>query len=302
MFGLVENIRVLLGNTYYQYCFITHLQNATAIEEQVCWEQANPDSQDCHKYSNGIFIQHLFNIAHSLQRISSKSVRSFATNELHLLESILQVLDGNEIYIYYVHCIDLNNCDPNKWHYFEQAIHVVSSNSTLCNSPGHMFANCPDVTNSQLTYICFQMSISDRHQSTVSAVLDDDSFHAIATMLTALSLRCQDFWKGHSYSKATDSASAALQGGTEFSTFSPEYKNCANFSTISVSTEYKNGDNFYIVSSECKNWENHTHLQALISTIRRLKCNLIWLEKLRQVILLELQQQGSTLSKNMIKK
>ena len=136
-----------------------------------------------------------------------------------------------------------------------------------------MFANCPEVTNSQLTCNCFQMSISDHHQSIISTVLDDASLCAIATMLAAPSLGCQDFRKDYSYSKATDSSSAALWGGTEFSTFSPECKNCINFSTISVSTECKNTNNFSIVSSECKNCENYTRLQALISNIRRLKYN-----------------------------
>ena len=51
MLGLIENVRVSLGNTYCQDRFITHLQNATAIEEQVCMEQLSPDPQDCHKCS-----------------------------------------------------------------------------------------------------------------------------------------------------------------------------------------------------------------------------------------------------------
>ena len=90
--------------------------------------------------------------------------------------------------------------------------------------------------------------------------MDYDSFCAIATMLAALSLRYQDFWNGHSSSKATVSTTAALRGGTEFFTFSSECKNYANFSTVSVSTECKNGDYSSIVSSECKNWENYTSL------------------------------------------
>ena len=114
-------------------------------------------------------------------------------------------------------------------------------------------------------------------------------------MLAALSLRYQDFQNGHSYSKATVSPIAALTGGKEFSTIFSECDNCANncadFSTVSVSTECKNGDYPSVVSSECKNWENYTSLQAIKSTIRRLKNNLRRLEKLRQVILSEVQQQ-----------
>ena len=43
MLGLFENIRVPLGDTFHQDCFIAHLQNANEIEEQVCWEQPSPD-------------------------------------------------------------------------------------------------------------------------------------------------------------------------------------------------------------------------------------------------------------------
>ena len=124
---------------------------------------------------------------------------------------MLQVLNGNKVTIYFVHGIDLDDCDPIQWQHF------------------------------------------DHHHSTVSAVLDDDSFCVIATMLAALSLRYQDFWNGHSYSKATDSTSEALRRGTTFSTFSPECKNCANFSTVSVSTECKNGNYSSVVSSEFEN-------------------------------------------------
>ena len=81
MLCLIENIRVSFGNTYYQDWFIVHLQNATAIEVQICREQASPDPQDCHKYSNGMFIQHMYGIDHSIQRISSKLVCSIVTNE-----------------------------------------------------------------------------------------------------------------------------------------------------------------------------------------------------------------------------
>ena len=167
---------------------------------------------------------------------------------LLLLESTLQVLDGNELPDYYVHGFGLANCDPRRWHHFEQAIHVVSSTSALCASPGYMSANCPDVMASYLTCIYFQMTIRDHQQLTVTFVLDDDSFHAIASMLSALSLRYQNFWNGHSYSKATVSTTAALRGGTEFSKFSSECASCANFSTVSVSTESKNGDYSSIVS------------------------------------------------------
>ena len=83
-------------------------------------------------------------------------------------------------------------------------------------------------------------------------------------MLAALSLRYQDFQHDHSYSKVTVSATAALRGGTDFSTF----------------------------SSECKNWENHTSLQAIILIIRRIKCILTWLEKIRRLkcILIRLEK------------
>ena len=123
MLGLIENVRVSLGDTYYQDHFITHLQNATAIEEQVCWEQKSHDPQDCYKYSNGMFIQHLSNIAHSLHWISSKSAQSFATNKLHLMESTLHVLDGNKLYNYCIYGIDFNDCEPSKCQHFEQAIY-----------------------------------------------------------------------------------------------------------------------------------------------------------------------------------
>ena len=72
MLSLIENVRVLLGDTINQDHFITHLQNAPEIVEQVCWEQPHLDPQDCHKYSNGMFIKHISGITHSLQQISSK--------------------------------------------------------------------------------------------------------------------------------------------------------------------------------------------------------------------------------------
>ena len=169
MLGLIEKFRVSLGDTYYQDCFITHLQNATAIEEQVHWEQASLDPQDCHKYSNGMFIQNLFSIAHSLQRISSNPARLFATNKLHSMESTLHVLDGNELHDYCVHGIDIDDCEPSKCQHFEQAIHAVSSNFSkfdttklcaLCGNPGHMFDNCPEVMNPNLKecYICARLA------------------------------------------------------------------------------------------------------------------------------------------------
>ena len=77
MLGLVENVRVSLGNTYSKNRFIAHLKNATAIEEQVRMEQASPDAQDCHKYSNGMFVQNMAGIAHSLKQISSKQQIAF---------------------------------------------------------------------------------------------------------------------------------------------------------------------------------------------------------------------------------
>ena len=83
----------------------------------------------------------------------------------------------------------------------------------------------------------------------ISAVSDDDSLSAIDTMIAALSSKCQDFWKGHSCSQATDSNSAASRGGTDFSTVSTECENYDNFSTVSVSTECKNCDNFSTLST-----------------------------------------------------
>ena len=173
------------------------------------------------------------------------------------MESTLYVLDEKELFDYCVHGINLDNCEPSKCKPFEPAIHAVSSNFSqfditksceLCGSPGHMFDNYTEVTNSKLTCNHFKMSIS--------AVSDDESLRTIDTMLAALYLKCQDFWKGHSYSKATDSPSAALWGGKEFSTVSTECKNCDNFSTVSVSTECENCDNFSTVSTECKNCKN----------------------------------------------
>ena len=254
LLSVVDNIRVSLANAYYLDHFIMHLHHTTAIEEQ------HLSGIDCNRYSYGLFVQHLSNIANSLQRISSNSIRSFTTNKLHLLDSALHVLEGNKLYEYSIHWIDLDDCDPIIWQCF---------------------------------YHC---------HSTISAILDDDSFRALATMLAALSLRYQDFWNGHFYSKATVSTTAALRGDTEFSTLSSECDNYADFSTVSVSTECENGDYSSIVSSECKNLENYTNLQAIISTIRRLKCNHRRLEKLRQVILSELQQQGCPFNDTMIEK
>ena len=73
-----------------------------------------------------------------------------------------------------------------------------------------------------------------------------------------------------SYSKATVSPTAALRGGKEFSTLSSKSDNCANncinFSTLSVSAECKNGNCASVVSSEYKNWENHTCFQVIYIT------------------------------------
>ena len=114
MIGLVENIRVSLGHTYSQDRFIAHLQNATAIEEQVRRERASPDPQDCHKYSNSMYVQHITSIAHSLPQISAKTTRSFGTSKLHSMESTLHVLDGQDLYEYGVYGIDLDDCDSRK--------------------------------------------------------------------------------------------------------------------------------------------------------------------------------------------
>ena len=114
MLGLIENVRVSLGDTYYQDHFIAHLQNATAIEEQFHREQASPDPQDCRKYSNGMFIQHLSSIDHSLQRISSKPARSIATNKSYSMESMLHVFVRNKLYNYCVHGIDFDDYESSK--------------------------------------------------------------------------------------------------------------------------------------------------------------------------------------------
>ena len=99
-----------------------------------------------------------------------------------------------------------------------------------------------------------------------SVFLNADYFCAHATMLTALSLWNQVFWNTLFCFKATVSPTAALQGGNEFSVLSSKsdtcvgnfsvlssksdtcidncVENCANFSTISVSTECEHGCSF----------------------------------------------------------
>ena len=168
MLGFIENFRVSLYNKYYQNQFIVHLQNATAIEDQVCRERVIPDPQDCHKCSNQMFIQHISGIAHSLQQISSKILNSIVTNKLHLMESKLHVLDGQELYDCCVCGIDIDNCEPSKCQNFEQTIHAVSSDfikfditkpCTLCGAPGQTFNNYPICA--RLAYNCFKKSIGD---------------------------------------------------------------------------------------------------------------------------------------------
>ena len=132
-------------------------------------------------------------IAHSLQRISSKPVRSIITNKLHLMESLLHFRDGKELYKYCIYGIDLDNCDPSKCQLFEQAIYVVASNfpgkcqcfeqviqaiasnfrkfsiikpCALYGDPGHTFDNCLEVNDPNLKecYICaqsFKKAIND---------------------------------------------------------------------------------------------------------------------------------------------
>ena len=116
-----------------------------------------------------------------------------------MLDSAPHVIDNKKLFEISIHWIDFDKCGPIIWKHFH------------------------------------------RCHSTVSAILDDDYFRALTMMLAALSLRYQDFWNGHSYSKATVSPPAALRGGTEFSTstISSECDNCADFSIVSVSIEYK---------------------------------------------------------------
>ena len=52
----------LVPSSHRQRTIITHLHNATAIEEQIHREQAISDSHNCHKYSNGFFLRNLSDI------------------------------------------------------------------------------------------------------------------------------------------------------------------------------------------------------------------------------------------------
>ena len=70
--GLFENDRMWLGDTFYQFFFITHHPNANEIKEQVHQERLSPVPQDGHNYSNGMLLQHISGISHSLQQSSSK--------------------------------------------------------------------------------------------------------------------------------------------------------------------------------------------------------------------------------------
>ena len=107
--GLFENDRMWLGDTFYQICFITHHPNANEIEEQVCWEWLSPVPQDGHKYSDGVLLQYISGISHSLWQSSSKPDQSIVTNKLVSLESATNDLDGKELFNYYAHGIDIDN-------------------------------------------------------------------------------------------------------------------------------------------------------------------------------------------------